>query len=243
MKPTTKESLIAAFEDEEVMAVLKERVLGPLIRDAVAAAVAKKDEEIAALKEEVGKLSEQVNDLEQYSRRQCLNFSGIPEQQNENTDKLIIEIAKAAGVNVKPDDIDVSHRIGKPKAGKPRAIIAKFQSFNKRQEMYGARRELRSARAPRGTSLTPAVLSATFVAENLTQKNEFLLFKARQAKREGKIHAAWTDLGKVKVRRTQGDRTHIIKTEDDLGRLTGAPERAPAPAGAGSAAGAAAVSR
>ena len=242
MKPTTKESLIAAFEDEEVMAVLKERVLGPLIRDAVAAAVVKKDEEIAALKEEVGKLSEQVNDLEQYSRRQCLNFSGIPEQQNENTDKLVIEIAKAAGVNVKPDDIDVSHRIGKPKAGKPR-IIAKFQSFNKRQEMYGARRELRSARAPRGTSLTPAVLSATFVAENLTQKNEFLLFKARQAKREGKIHAAWTDLGKVKVRRTQGDRTHIIKTEDDLGRLTGAPERAPAPAGAGSAARAAAVSR
>ena len=50
-------------------------------------------------------------------------------------------------------------------------------------------------------------------------------------------------LGKVKVRRTQGDRTHIIKSEDDLGRLTGAPERAPAPAGAGSAARAAAVSR
>ena len=136
MKPTTKESLVAAFEDEGVIAVLKERVLGPLIRDAVAAAVAKKDEEIAALKEEVGKLAEQVNDLEQYSRRQCLNFSGIPEQQNENTEKLIIEIAKAAGVNVKPDDIDVSHRIGKPKAGKPRAIIAKFQSFSKRQEMY-----------------------------------------------------------------------------------------------------------
>ena len=80
-----KDSLIAAFEDEEAMAALKERVLGPLIREAVAAAVAKKDEEIATLKEEVGRLSEQVNDLEQYSRRQCLNFSGIPEQQNEDT--------------------------------------------------------------------------------------------------------------------------------------------------------------
>ena len=135
----------------------------------MAAAVAKKDEEIAALKEEIGKLSEQINDLEQYSRRQCLNFSGIPEQHNENTDKLIIEIAKSAGVNVKPDDIDVSHRIGKPKAGKPRAIIAKFQSFSKRQEMYGARRELRSARAPRGTSLTPAVLSATRFCGSITR--------------------------------------------------------------------------
>ena len=69
------------------------------------------------------------------------------------------------------------------------------------REMYGARRDLRSARAPRGTSLTPAILSATYIAENLTQKNELLMFKTRQAKREGKIHAAWTDLGKVKIRR------------------------------------------
>ena len=40
-----KDSLIAAFEDEEAMAALEERVLDPLIREAVAAVVAKKDEE------------------------------------------------------------------------------------------------------------------------------------------------------------------------------------------------------
>lgn len=241
-----KAGLIAALKDDEVAELLKERVFGPIVREAVAALCAKKDEEINALKEEVSKLSEQVNDLEQYSRRQCLNFSGIPEQQNENTDKLVMEVAKAAGVTVKPDDIDVSHRIGRPKTGKPRTIIVRFQNFAKRQEVYGARRELRDARAPRRTSLTPAILSATFIAENLTQKNELLMYKARQAKREGRIHAAWTDLGKVKIRREQGDRTHIVKTEDDLARLTGgAPGRAPAPvtsAGAGSAGPAAAVS-
>ena len=30
---------------------------------------------------------------------QRLDFSGIPEQQNENTDKIVTEDAKAAGVN------------------------------------------------------------------------------------------------------------------------------------------------
>ena len=77
-------------------------------------ALCAKDEKISALiLKEVSKLSEQMKELEQYSRRQCLNFSGIPEQQNENTDKIVAEVAKAAGVNIKPDDIDVSHRIGK----------------------------------------------------------------------------------------------------------------------------------
>ena len=34
------------------------------------------------------------SELEQYSRRNCLVFTGIPENENENTDKSIIDIAK-----------------------------------------------------------------------------------------------------------------------------------------------------
>ena len=37
---------------------------------------------------------------------------------------------------------------------------------------------------------------------------------ARNLKKEGKIHAAWTDVGKMKVR--EGDQTRVIRSLEDL---------------------------
>jgi len=41
-----------------------------------------------------------VNELEQYSRRPCLEFQGIPYTKDESTDELIIELAQKIGVNI-----------------------------------------------------------------------------------------------------------------------------------------------
>ena len=40
----------------------------------------------------IEELDERIDDLEQYSRRNCLKFSGIKETKGENTDALIINI-------------------------------------------------------------------------------------------------------------------------------------------------------
>ena len=58
--------------------------------------------------------------LEQYSRRNSLRISGIPEEPGENTDQRVIQLAGGLGVDINPEDIDRSHRIGKLEQDRPR---------------------------------------------------------------------------------------------------------------------------
>ena len=44
---------------------------------------------------------EEVNDLEQYVRRECLEFQGLAWNKNGNTDDLILRVSKMVGVDLK----------------------------------------------------------------------------------------------------------------------------------------------
>jgi len=43
-----------------------------------------------------------------------LEFQGIPQKPNENTDVNIVEIVKQLGVNISRSDISISHRLSPP---------------------------------------------------------------------------------------------------------------------------------
>ena len=77
-----------------------------------------------SLASRVGALESQVNQAEQYSRRNCLRISGIQESSNENTDEIVLKMASDNGSGIQPIDIDRSHRIGNPNRNrtKPRDI-------------------------------------------------------------------------------------------------------------------------
>ena len=193
----------------------------------------KRDAEIAALKEEVGSLkklvarqAEDLDDMEQYSRRNILNFSGLPETDGEDAVQLGIDLAKSMGVTVQKTEIDRAHRIGpkgkKTSTGDPmhRPLIVKFTSYTKREEVYSARRRLKDARPPRTTSLQGADLKKIFVTDNLTKKNQKVMFRARELRRRGALWAAWSDGCQMKVKIREGGPTHRIRTEEDLEKLT-----------------------
>ena len=55
-----------------------------------------------------------LNDLEQYGRRDCLEFRSIPVSAKEDTSDLICKVESLAGVEITAADISTSHRI-KPK--------------------------------------------------------------------------------------------------------------------------------
>ena len=79
----------------------------------------------------VAALEAQVDQAEQYSRRNCLRISGIQEEKNENTDDIVLRIASDIGSSVQAQDIDRSHRIGNPNSPRrtrPREIIVKFST-------------------------------------------------------------------------------------------------------------------
>ena len=70
--------------------------------------------EVTNLSDKLKVCKESLNNLEQYTRRECLEVSGIPELQDENTDELVIKVGSLMGVVINKEDISVSHRIPKP---------------------------------------------------------------------------------------------------------------------------------
>ena len=237
-----KEALSKALEDDALLGRLCDRLAERLetsISFAVAAAVAEKDNEIRALKTQLQETGDQLNEVEQYSRKQCLNIQGVTETPGESVRQLVLEMAGAVGADVSPGDLDVAHRVGRPRDGKTRVIIARFVSFTARQNVYDKRRELRNANAVPNSSLTTATLRDIYVSDNLTRRNEETMYHARQMKKGGKIWAAWSDNGKMKIKQEKNGPTRIIRSTEDLRGLVG-DESAP-PAGVpGSAAGSAA---
>ena len=84
-----------------------------------------------------------LEDLQQYSRRNCVLVTGVPEEKDENTDELIKHLSTdKLEVPLADEDIDRSHRVGKPKTkGKARAIIVKFTRHNKKTPNHQSKKE------------------------------------------------------------------------------------------------------
>ena len=52
----------------------------------------------------------EINDLQQYSRRNCIEIAGLPPHEKEgNTDELIIKVGSLMGLNLQKTDISISH--------------------------------------------------------------------------------------------------------------------------------------
>ena len=80
--------------------------------------VTQKDAAIDELRGEVHHLQLQNDALEQYGRRSSLRINGISEDQEDTTQavvKLVNEVLDVNDAPLQPKDIDVSHRLAKPR--------------------------------------------------------------------------------------------------------------------------------
>ena len=74
-----------------------------------------KDRNIAELENEIEILKVDQDRLEQYSRRNSLRISGLPEQNDENVRQRIVDLCnKKVKVPIQTSDIDRINRVGKP---------------------------------------------------------------------------------------------------------------------------------
>lgn len=190
MEEVVKRVTREAWRDEELL-----RKLANLVRDSVVAelqstidrntavienlqvALAERDNTIKQLE---AKLDKKTDELEQYQRRQCLRIFGVKEEEGENTDDIVLDVAKKVGVDITIADIDRSHRVGRKGGEKPRPVIVKFVSYRKRSELFRNKRRLKS------TNLT--------LREDLTKSRHILLTKCIE---KYGLHNVWTTDGNI----------------------------------------------
>ena len=86
---------------------------------------------------------------EQHSRRNCLLIHGIDEENQENTDEVVIIVLKQEmDEEITHLDIDRSHCLGNQKLEKSKLqpIIIKFSRYNVRAKTFKNKRKLKEKR-------------------------------------------------------------------------------------------------
>ena len=92
-------------------------------------------------KNDIEDLQENLDELEQYTPKNSLEFHGIPEDVGIPTDEIVCKVAQAVGVEVESEKIEISHRLNRKKGIKP--IIAKFANHKDNAKCYKARIRLK----------------------------------------------------------------------------------------------------
>ena len=155
----------------------------------------------------------QIDDLEQYTRKHNLEIHGIPETHEENIPEKIIKLGKILNVHISNNDIDICHRMATRRTnGDPRPIIVHFKSYRAKNELYRARKLLKSVSLNNYFHNTKAV----YINENLTSYRHDLFAKVRKFRKDNQRHSAWTIDGKIFVRKSQSDQVKRIYEVEDL---------------------------
>jgi hypothetical protein len=215
------ERLVSITEKQDKMQEEQEKLHGEI--HTLTLCVEKLRHDVSVLENDRSKLYEReywnkvnIVDLQQYTRRNCLLITGIPESTErdsegnfikEDTDKRIMDLAKdKLGIVVKEEDIDRTHRATRTMRGdgKPRAIIAKFSRFNIRDKIIKARTDLK------GTHIG--------IQELLCKEKQELLEKARElASNVPRVKSAWSWDGNIFILIQSGKpRKHIMRSMWDI---------------------------
>ena len=100
------------------------------------------NEERDQLHDDLGTAINQIDDLEQYTRKPNLEIHSIPEKTEENLAEQVITLGN---ITIRSDDIDICHRMftGRNRS-KPRPIIVRFKSQRTEMGLYGVRTSLKN---------------------------------------------------------------------------------------------------
>ena len=163
--------------------------------------------EMETLRTQVQSQNFELDRLQQYSRRDNIRVYGIAEatDENENTNSVIVKVAKDMGVDISEHDLSVNHRLGRKAGTKPRPIIAKFV---RRDTKTAIMRRKKNMRGQSG-------YISVFVNDDLTTLRSKLVY---ELKRDKTIKRVWTIDGRIMcIQEENGtDMKNVIDSPDDL---------------------------
>lgn len=149
------------------------------------------------IKMKLNEMDEQIEEQENYSRRHCLLIHGVEEDTKENTDDIVLKLCKEhLKVTLNLEQIERSHRLGKPRGNNSRPIIVRFCSYRTRQSVFSNKKQLKGKKI--------------VITESLSRKRREL-FRATKDVFE---KACWTRDGVVFVK--VGAAVRVIRNQNEL---------------------------
>ena len=145
-------------------------------------------------------LQERVIDLErqcwanaQYSRRECLEVSGIPNTiKQDELENKILTIFKKVGCDIKNENIEACHRVRRQNN-----VIIKFSKRKDCQQVYSVKKDLgkldmKEVDLPEGTQV--------YINQSLCPYYKSLWSKSKKLRTLGKIHSFFISNSTIKLK-------------------------------------------
>ncbi len=167
-----------------------------------------KDITINEMKEENNTLRIRLESMEQYSRRNNLIVSGIPQREKENVRELVTNLASKWGINIPTSGIVAAHRLFS-KSGIPDIIIKLAD-----RDIIG--QLIKSSKTTKLSSDCLGIQPATVIycSDHLTPYTKRILAYAKELRRNGMVKYVWTKECVVYVRKE--DQSPAIKIPDEI---------------------------
>ena len=184
---------------------------------------------VDTLTQKVRELEFEIEEQQQYSRRDCLEFKNIPQLEDESTNEIVVNVAELLGVSISHDDISISHRLppGKPwkdeqgniQPPSPPPIIAKFVRRDVKEDVFQARFALKGkTTCDTGEEYVECEPNPIYISESLTVIRKKLFRTCLKFKKEFKLHAVSTTNGRIYIKEKKKRRVYI-ESEADLAKL------------------------
>ena len=126
----------------------------------------KKD--LLSLEEQITNVCNDIVELGQCLRRDCLVISGIKATSNCSAESIVQSVGKAIDVLVNKQDISIAHPIPSYNAAAPPKIIVKFTRRSVRNTFYSNRRKLANKKARDLPDFDLESDANIFISESLT---------------------------------------------------------------------------
>ena len=149
--------------------------------------ISKLESDVKTLTKSSSKLTDKLDDLEQYGRRNSVRMYNINcAPYNSNCLDAVVDVLQnKLKVSVGPNDIDRCHPVGKPNVNGLKPIIVKFKTYNAKREVYSSKSNLKG---------NPDKI---FITEDLTKQNRKMVATLLTKVKAKSIHSFWTIDGKI----------------------------------------------
>lgn len=161
--------------------------------------------------EEIDSLKNRLSTIEQYGRNKNLELREVTVQENENTEDIVLKVAKKLDVKVESSDIEACHRLPS-KTGKIPTIIVQFHSRKIRDQLLQKKQKIVTNAEINGKGQ-----GRIYISENLSPFYRDLFWKTRVKAKSLGYKFIWWKKDKILVRKNESTNEIItITNENDL---------------------------
>ena len=163
------------------------------------------------LSSKVSNLEREFHKLEQYSRRECLEFVGIPVAvKQESLMETVIRILDKVDIACGENDIEACHRV------RGNRTIVKFSSRRMSSSILNVKKRLYNKKFD---DLNFPDKTSIYINESLCPYYRGLWNKCKNLWLNKKIHSFWTINGTVKYKKCEDDQPVPVFHDNDLEEL------------------------